>query len=103
MTLPPDSTPPPAPAPERMVEKKKRRWPRLAAWRRLLRAHPRLRRILYGIGGVLGLLLAVTVWLLFPYLKALGDIGDGPENAPSRLYGAPAEVRVGEEMDGEDL
>jgi penicillin-binding protein 1B len=46
---------------------------------------------------VLAVLFAVTVWLLFPYLRAFGDIGAGPENAPSRLYGAAAEVRVGDE------
>ena len=81
----------------RLPEKRRRRWPRLAAWRRLLRTHPRLRRTLYALGGVFALFLAVTLWLLFPYLKAFGDIGAGPGNAPSRLYGAAAEIRVGDE------
>jgi len=73
------------------------RIPSFAAWRRLLRRHPRLRRTVYVFAGALAVLFAVTVWLLFPYLRTFGDIGAGPENAPSRLYGAPAEVRLGEE------
>ena len=96
MTLPPDAPPP-------YAERRRRRWPRLAAWRRLLRTHPRLRRTLYALGGVLAVFFLVTVWLLFPYLKAFGDIGAGPENAPSRLYGAPAEIKVGDELSPEAL
>ncbi len=79
------------------------RIPSLAALRRLLRRHPRLRRTVYVLGGALGLLFVVTVWLLFPYLRAFGDIGAGPENAPSRLYGAPPVVRLGAEMRASDL
>ncbi|HEY0511685.1 MAG TPA: PBP1A family penicillin-binding protein, partial [Thermoanaerobaculia bacterium] len=45
------------------------------------------------------LFLGVIGWLLFPYLRTFGDIGAGPENAPSRLYAMPAAVRVGEEVD----
>ena len=77
--------------------------PRLAAWRRLLRMHPRLRRTVYIAAGALGVCFLMTIWLLFPYLRAFGDIGAGPENAPSRLYGAPAEVRLGEETSPSDL
>ncbi|HEY7215544.1 MAG TPA: biosynthetic peptidoglycan transglycosylase, partial [Thermoanaerobaculia bacterium] len=79
------------------------RIPSLAALRRLLRMHPRLRRTAYILGGALGFVLVVTVWLLFPYLRAFGDIGSEPENAPSRLYGAPSVVRLGEEMRASDL
>ncbi|HEV8578261.1 MAG TPA: PBP1A family penicillin-binding protein [Thermoanaerobaculia bacterium] len=57
--------------------------------------HPRLRRTVYILGGTLAVFFLVTVWLLFPYLRAFGDIGAGPENAPSRLYGAAPEVRLG--------
>lgn len=94
MTQPPDSALPPLP-PD--LEKRRRRWPRLAAWRRLLRTHPRLLRTLYALGGVFALFLAVTLWLLFPYLRAFGDIGAGPSNSPSRLYGVAAEIQVGDE------
>lgn len=99
MTLSPDPAPPPPPDTEKTAERRRRRWrwPSLAAWRRLIRTHSRLRRLLYGLGGVLAVLFAVTVWLLFPYLKAFGDIGAGPANAPSRIYGAPAALRVGDE------
>ncbi|HEX4962280.1 MAG TPA: PBP1A family penicillin-binding protein [Thermoanaerobaculia bacterium] len=76
---------------------------RLAAWRRLLRTHPRLRRTLYGIGAGVALFMVVVVWLLFPYLRVFGDIGAGLENAPSRLYAVPEEIRVGEEIAPEDL
>src|SRR4029077_1911275 len=48
-------------------------------------------------------LLILTLWLLFPYLRAFGDIGAGPDNAPSRLYALPEEIRIGEEMSPEDL
>jgi len=106
MTLSPDPTPAPPPPPpetEKAVERRRRRWPRLAAWRRLLRAHPRLRRLLYGLGGMLAALFAVTLWLLFPYLRAFGDIGAGGANAPTRIYGAPAGVRVGDETSAAGL
>src|SRR3982750_4161518 len=73
------------------------RIPRLAALPRLLRAHPRLRRTLIGIAGVCVLFFGFVVWLLFPYLRTLGDIGAGPESSPSRLYGEAAEIRVGGE------
>ncbi len=76
---------------------------RLAAWRRLLRSRPRLRRTLYVIASILVVLFIVHLWLLFPYLRTFGDIGDGPENAPSRLYALPEEIRVGEEIGPEDL
>ena len=56
--------------------------------RRLLGPIPRLRRLLIGVAAVCVLLLGILVWLLFPYLRTFGDIGAGPENAPSRLYGA---------------
>src|SRR4051812_14939002 len=79
------------------------RIPRLAAIRRLLRAHPRLRRSLIGIAGVCVLFFGFVVWLLFPYLRTLGDIGAGPESSPSRLYGEAAEIRVGEEVEPSDL
>jgi penicillin-binding protein 1B len=65
--------------------------------------HPRRRRTVYILAGALALFFVVSVWLLFPYLRAFGDIGAGPENAPSRLYGAPLAVRLGEEMDASDL
>jgi penicillin-binding protein 1B len=45
---------------------------------------------------VLVLFFLITVWLLFPYLRTFGDIGARPENAPSRLYGLPEEIRVGD-------
>jgi penicillin-binding protein 1B len=76
---------------------------RLAVWRRLVRTRPRLRRTLYAFGAVLGLLFAVTVWLLFPYLRTFGDIGAGPENAPSRLYGRSEEIRTGQQVDPDEL
>jgi penicillin-binding protein 1B len=76
---------------------------RLTAWRRLVRRHPRLRRTLYALAAVVAVLLVLTFWLLFPYLKAFGDIGAGPDNSPSRLYALPEEIRVGEEMSPEDL
>ncbi|MFY9821783.1 MAG: transglycosylase domain-containing protein, partial [Thermoanaerobaculia bacterium] len=76
---------------------------RLMAWRRLVRTHPRLRRTLYTLGAVAGVLLVLILWLLFPYLRAFGDIGSGPENSPSRLYALPEEIRLGEELSPEDL
>jgi penicillin-binding protein 1B len=76
---------------------------RLTAWRRLVRTHPRLRRTLYIIAAGVAVFLVLTLWLLFPYLKAFGDIGAGPENSPSRLYALPEEIRTGEEMSPEDL
>src|SRR3954463_7388819 len=79
------------------------RIPRLAAIRRLLRTHPRLRRTLIAIAGVCVLFMGVVVWLLFPYLRTLGDIGAGPEGSPSRLYGEAAAIRVGEEIEPSDL
>jgi penicillin-binding protein 1B len=79
------------------------RIPRLAVIRRLLRAHPRLRRTLIAIGGVCVLVFLFIGWLLFPYLKTFGDIGAGPENAPSRLYGQAAEIRLGDEIEPSDL
>ena len=74
------------------------RIPRLAAVRRLLRTHPRLRRLAIGLAAVCGLFLLGLVWLLFPYLRTFGDIGSGPENAPSRLYAQAPEIRVGQEV-----
>jgi penicillin-binding protein 1B len=65
--------------------------------------HPRLRRTVYILGGALVLFFAVTLWLLFPYLRAFGDIGAGAANAPSRLYGAPSAVRLEEEVRLSDL
>jgi penicillin-binding protein 1B len=67
-----------------------------ATFRRYLRAHPRVRRSLIGLAGVFAVFFCVVTWLLFPYLRTFGDIGAGPGNAPSRLYAAPLEVRVGE-------
>src|SRR3954447_1053558 len=77
--------------------------PRPAVLRRLLRAHPRLRRTLIAVAAVCLLFCVFVGWLLFPYLRTFGDIGAGPENAPSRLYGQAAVLRVGEEMDPDDL
>jgi penicillin-binding protein 1B len=79
------------------------RIPRIAVLRRLLRAHPRLRRLLIGVAAVCVLLLGGLVWLLFPYLRTFGDIGAGPGNAPSRIYGAAATIRVGDEARLADL
>src|SRR6185312_10331596 len=76
---------------------------RLMTWRRLVRRHPRLRRTLYVIAAGLAIFLVVLFWLLFPYLKAFGDIGAGPESSPSRLYALPEEIRLGEEMSPEGL
>lgn len=76
---------------------------RLAVLRRLLRAHPRLRWTLIALASVCVLFSVFVGWLLFPYLRTLGDIGAGPENAPSRLYGQAAELRVGDAMDPDDL
>lgn len=79
------------------------RIPRLAAVRRLLRTHPRLRRLAIALGAVLVLCMGIFVWLLFPYLKTFGDIGSGPGNAPSRIYARAPEIRVGEEVDADGL
>jgi penicillin-binding protein 1B len=79
------------------------RIPRLAAIRRLLRTHRRLRRTAIGLAAVLVLFFLGFVWLLFPYLRTFGDIGAGPENAPSRLYARAPEIRVGQELDPADL
>jgi penicillin-binding protein 1B len=79
------------------------RIPRLAAIRRLLRTHPRLRRILIALAAVCVLFLGVVVWLLFPYLRTFGDIGDGPESAPSRLYAQVPEIHIGDEIEPADL
>ena len=63
------------------------RIPRIAVLRRLLRAHPRLRRLLIGVAAVCVLFLGVVVWLLFPYLRTFGDIGAGPgERAVAALW-----------------
>ncbi|MFL6195297.1 MAG: PBP1A family penicillin-binding protein [Thermoanaerobaculia bacterium] len=80
-----------------------RRIPRLAVLRRLLRAHPRLRRTLMAVGVAFVAFLGVLVWLLFPYLRAFGDIGVGPENAPSRLYAQAQAIRVGDRVKPADL
>lgn len=74
-----------------------------ATFRRYLRAHPRVRRTLTALAGVCVFFFCVLTWLLFPYLRTFGDIGAGPENAPSRLYAAPQEVRVGEAATLESL
>jgi penicillin-binding protein 1B len=79
------------------------RIPRLAVLRRLIRTHPRLRRTLIAAAAVCGLFLGFVVWLLFPYLRTFGDIGAGAGNAPSRLYGQAAEIRVGDEIEPSDL
>jgi len=79
------------------------RIPRVAAVRRLLRTHPRLRRTVIGLAAVLVLFLLGLVWLLFPYLKTFGDIGAEPENAPSRLYAQAPEIRLGEEIEPDAL
>jgi len=63
---------------------------------------PRLRRTLYVIAAGVAVFLVLTLWLLFPYLKAFGDVGAGPENSPSRLYALPEEIRTGEEMSPEE-
>ncbi|HYX24040.1 MAG TPA: PBP1A family penicillin-binding protein [Thermoanaerobaculia bacterium] len=89
------STPPPVP------RGRSRR--RFAAWRRLVRTHPRLRRTLYAVAASVAVLVVLTLWLLFPYLRTFGDIGAGPESSPSRLYAMPEEIRVGQETAPEDL
>lgn len=71
---------------------------RLAIWGRYLRARPLLRRVLLGVFAVLAAGLGLLFWLLFPYLKTFGDIGAGPENQPSRLYGAPEILAAGQPM-----
>jgi penicillin-binding protein 1B len=71
---------------------------RLAIWGRYLRARPVLRRVLLGVFAVVAVGLGLLTWLLFPYLQAFGDIGAEPDNQPSRLYGAPQVLRVGEAM-----
>jgi penicillin-binding protein 1B len=70
--------------------------PRLAALRDHLRAHPVQRRALLGIAAVLIVGLGILGWLLSPYLQSFGDIGAGPGNAPSRLYGAPTVLELGQ-------
>ncbi|HYO15368.1 MAG TPA: PBP1A family penicillin-binding protein [Thermoanaerobaculia bacterium] len=70
---------------------------RLAAFLEYFRTHPVQRRTLLGIAATLLLGSGLLVWLLVPYLKTFGDIGAGPENAPSRLYGAPTVLEVGRE------
>jgi penicillin-binding protein 1B len=70
---------------------------RLIAFREHLRDHPALRRTLLGIAATLAVGFVLVVWLLLPYLKTFGDIGAGPGNAPSRLYGAPTVLEVGQE------
>jgi penicillin-binding protein 1B len=76
---------------------------RFAVLRRLLRAHPRLRRTLIALAAVCVLFFVFVSWLLFPYLRTFGDIGAGPENAPSRLYGQAPLLRVGDELDPDGL
>jgi penicillin-binding protein 1B len=80
---------------------------RIRAWiregMRLIREHPRLRRALLALAaiGVAGF--GFLVWLLFPYLRVWGDIGAGPENAPSRLYALPHLLSVGDACAADDL
>jgi 1A family penicillin-binding protein len=69
---------------------------RLIAFREQLRAHPALRRTLLGIAATLVVGFGLLFWLLLPYLKTFGDIGAGPGHAPSRLYGAPTVLEVGQ-------
>ena len=71
---------------------------RFALWGRYLRARPLLRRVLLGVFAVLAVASSLLTWLLFPYLRTFGDIGAGPENQPSRLYGAPEILWTGQPM-----
>ena len=97
MSEPSTRVPAPAPSPRGRIRR------RLAALRRLSRTHPRLRRTLYAVAASLAVVLAVTLWLLFPYLKAFGDIGAGAQNSPSRLYAMPEEIHVGQATAPENL
>ncbi len=76
---------------------------RVASWVALIRSRPPLRRLVLAAAGVFALGLGVMLWLIFPYLKEWGDIGDGPENAPSRLYALPHELAAGDEMEPDAL
>lgn len=64
----------------------------------------RVRRLLGTTTGrlvaaaVVGVLL-VGLWLVWPYLASGGDIRAGLEHQPSRLWGAPVLVTVGDGMD----
>ncbi len=54
----------------------RRRWPRVLA-------------ILLLLGG------GVLAWLIWPFWQLSGQFGTRPAKQPSRLYGAPTELRVG--------
>lgn len=62
----------------------------------LVRLRIRKRPILWSFLGLLAVLALVGLWALWPYWKLSGQFEDVPQIQPSRLYGRPMELAVGE-------
>lgn len=63
--------------------------------RKRTRARHRGRRLTTALLALLLVGLALTAWLIWPFWQLVGQFGSIPEKQPSRLYGRPAELRVG--------
>ncbi len=69
----------------------------------LVRLRIRKRPILWSIVGLFLLLVLGGLWALWPYWKLSGQFEDVPQIQPSRLYGRPMELAVGEPAQMEDI
>lgn len=49
------------------------------------------------------LLVAATAWLVWPFWQLAGQFGSVPSKQPSRLYGRPQQIFVGQGLSGEQL
>ena len=63
--------------------------------RKRTRARHRGRRITTVLLALVLVGLALAAWLIWPFWQLVGQFGSVPEKQPSRLYGRPAELRVG--------
>jgi len=65
-------------------------------WRRVRPGDRRGRRIALAAAAVVGLAVALALWVIWPYARALGQIGADPARSPSRLYARPEVLLTGE-------
>lgn len=66
-------------------------------------ARHRGRRLTTALLAFLLVGLGVAAWLIWPFWQLVGQFGSVPEKQPSRLYGRPAELRVGSPATAEGL
>ena len=69
----------------------------------LVRLRIRKRPILWSVLAVLAILAGVGLWALWPYWKLSGQFEDVPQIQPSRLYGRPMELAVGERAEMKEI